>query len=332
MSRRPKEVSLLENRRALFTRLLFAVCVIGGTVYLAFVECVCWLDMPTFCLISQFSSCFHPDNLKFLFLVAMDGIYIGTPSRDEIKRCLSRPMSKESLPSCIRSEGDRDEIFSSEDELSESFEKFLKESLADKKAAKKQVEVFKAPEDPAIVPQGETIANEAEVPMTPESSVVIGQEEKIAEVETEVTSTPEDPTAAEKMANDVMDISDTVELAEGASQEEEPSTPITASAPAKIDQLEESATEDVFMTPDDDSHTVASKNWIVNSSIVIATPTVGDRKRFLQRCFKEPSKNESDRKPFDANDSFMAFIQKKKQELKKPNTIAEGEAEESNEM
>lgn len=306
----------------------------------------------------------------------MDGIYIGTPSKDEIKRYFSRATRNESLPSDTRSDGDQAvEMLTSEEELSESYEEFLKKSLADKKTAKEQVDFLKTSEDPASVTEMDKIANdESDVSTTLESSVIVEEEEMIAEVEPEVVADPEDAAVVEhakKLATKVTEdpafveqiqkpaaeaavtpnaLSDpnTVELTAEDPQvkvdpqmevdhqevKEDAITPLSVDSPSIIEQLEESATNavDVSMAPDDDSPTVASRNWIVNSSIVITTPTVGDRKMFLQRCFKKSSKNESNSNQYDVNASFMEFIQKKKQELKKPKTIVEGETEGSNEM
>lgn len=228
----------------------------------------------------------------FLFLIAMEDIFIGTPSKDEIRRYFDRDPRTQRMPSASRSEGEREEeIFWSEDEFSESFEELLEKTFADKKRAKEEAGASLAFKDPAIMNKAEELE---------ETQDFAG-----------ITAVPpffELPTNAPR--------EDTEEFAEDYS--------------AIMKQPDESAMEDVdaSITPDD-SPTVASKNWIVNSSIVIATPTVGDRKMFLQRCFKK-SNNEG--AAFDVRPSFGAFIQQKKQQLEKQKTIVEVEAEESGDL
>lgn len=247
----------------------------------------------------------------------MEDIYIGTPSKDEIRRYWNRTANNQ--PSDMRSEGDRSvEFSSSEDELSESFEEFLKKSAADRKNAK-GVAIASALEDPTVIKDVEmTLEHGAELAITSESAN-IADETEIAMKEAEAIITPFELQEDFQTAKDDSVISN-----------EDTDFPWTSGHSAIFEQPEESAMEDVDVTTTpDDSPTVASKNWIVNSSIVIATPTVGDRKMFLQRCFKESSKNAS---AFDVRPSFGAFIQKKKQQLEKPKTIVEGEAEGSSDM
>lgn len=179
-------------------------------------------------------------------------IYVGTPTKEEIQNYFKGLANNDKRRSNTIFQ---DEVPSSEDELSASFEEFLKSTLEEKKA-----EAF-------------------DVPITPKDSPIVDDEESIADGKSaKPTSTVFSP------LHDV-DVS----------------------------------------SASNDSSIVESRKWIVDSSIVIATPTVGDRKKYLQRCFKESRNNGGGDNSGLVRPSFGAFIQKKKEQLKKPTPTANDE-------